>query len=139
MSTEHEGGCLCGAVRYRVTGDPTWSGACHCKQCQRGSGTAFATFASFLDSQVEITKGRGKEYQYISDESGRWLRIQFCDTCGTPLISTAEYAPGRQVITSGTFDDPDWLDIDEHIWTKSAHHSVVIPPDARSYPEEPPE
>ena len=131
MSSKHEGGCLCGSVRYRVTGDPTWVGACHCKQCQRGTGTAFATVALFPDSQVEITCGVLKQYEYTSDESGRWLRIEFCNKCGTTVLAETENTPGEQGISCGTFDDPDWLDIKEHIWVRSAHHSVLIPPDAK--------
>lgn len=138
MNTEHEGGCLCGAVRYRVTGDPTWSGACHCKQCQRGTGTPFAMGVYFLDTQVEMTGGVLKQYEYTSDGSGRWLRLDFCENCGTTVTGTSENTPGERWIAGGTFDDPDWVDIEMHIWTKSAHHSVVIPPDAITFPGEPP-
>ena len=127
MSEIHEGGCLCGFVRYRVIGKPTWSGACHCKQCQRLTGTAFTMSAFFPASQVKITDGELKQYEYASDESGRWIRIEFCDTCGTQVLHSAEMSPGEQAVATGTFDDPDWLDIEDQVWTKSAHHSVVVP------------
>ena len=133
MSTIHEGGCLCGSVRYRVTGDPTWVGVCHCKQCQRWTGTAFFMAAYFLDTHVEVT-GALKQYHYNSDESARWNRIEFCETCGTTITMTGATTPGERAITGGTFDDPDWLDFKKHIWTESAHHSVVIPPDATTFP-----
>ena len=82
MTVTHEGGCLCGSVRYEVNGEPTWCGACHCRQCQRWTGTAFLIGAYFLDTQVVITSGILKQYEFNSDESGRWLRLEFCEKCG---------------------------------------------------------
>jgi len=92
----------------------------------------------FLDSQVESMNGALKEFEYTSDESGRWLRHQFCENCGTTVAGTCEYMLGERWIAIGTFDDHDWVDIELHIWTKSAHHSVVIPPNATSFPGEAP-
>ena len=69
-----EGGCLCGAVRYRVKGEPVRSSACHCTYCQRRTGSAFGVGAYFRENDVEIMRGDLKAYEYRSDESGRWLR-----------------------------------------------------------------
>ena len=138
MDTKHKGGCLCGLVRYQVTGEPKCSVACHCKQCQLSTGTPFYWGAYFLDTQVESIDGVLKQFEYTSDESGRWLRLEFCDNCGTTVTGTSEYTPGERWFAVGTFDDPDWVDIKTHIWTKSVHHSVVIPPNATTFPGEPP-
>lgn len=78
MENVCEGGCLCGAVRYRVRGKPVVSVVCHCKFCQRRLGSAFATFAYFDETNVEFIQGHVTEYEHRSDESGRWLRMQFC-------------------------------------------------------------
>ena len=134
MIVTHEGGCLCGAVRYEVNGEPTWCGACHCKLCQRWTGTAFLIGAYFLDTQVTVKSGVLRQYEFTSDESGHWLRLEFCDQCGTTVTGTAESAPGQRWIAGGTFDDPNWLNVKMHIWTQSAHHSVFFPPDVATYP-----
>ena len=133
MSVIQEGGCLCGSVRFRVTGEPTWCGACHCTQCQRLTGTAFSMGIYFEESDIVILSGVLKHYEYNSDETGRWHRLEFCENCGTNVTWTGESTPGERGVAGGTFDDPDWLDINTHSWTRSAHHSVVIPPDAMTF------
>ena len=71
MSDIHTGGCVCGAVRYRVTGRPAFGVVCHCKFCQRRLASAFAMVAQFDEKNVEITQGELREYEHRSDESGR--------------------------------------------------------------------
>ena len=137
MSVNQEGGCLCGAVRYRVTGEPTWRGACHCTQCQRLTGSAYAVGIYFKESDVEILSGALKQYIYHAYEGGRWIRIQFCELCGTNITWIAESTPGERGIAGGTFDDSNWVDVDTHSWTRSAHHSVSIPPGAVTFPAGP--
>ena len=133
MSKIHEGGCFCGKVRYKTSGTPTWVGACHCRQCQRLTGTAFFMAAYFEEKDVDVTSGELKQFEYSSDESGRWHRPEFCVNCGTNVTWTGETTPGERGIAIGTFDDPDWLDVTTHTWTRSAHHSVLIPPDATTF------
>jgi hypothetical protein len=121
MTTEiHEGGCLCGAVRYRVKGDQYLSGICYCTRCQKRTGSAYGNGAYFEEKVVEITRGTLKTYEYHSDESHRWLRIEFCPTCGSTVTWTAEFLPGMRAITSGSLDDPNWLTFKRHYWTRSA-------------------
>lgn len=132
MSEIHEGGCFCGKVRYRVTALATWVGACHCRQCQSYTGSAFSMGAYFRESEVHVS-GELKKYRYNSDESRRWHQLEFCTNCGTSVTWTGETAPGERGIAIGTFDDPNWLDVKIHTWTRSAHHSVPIPPDAEVF------
>jgi hypothetical protein len=68
-------------------------------------------------------------YEYRSDASQRWLKTEFCSTCGTTVTWTAELLPGTRVLAGGTFDDPNWFHIACHIWTRSAQHWVVFPAD----------
>lgn len=126
----HEGGCVCGAVRYRVAGAAALAQACHCALCQRRTGSAFALVAAFKEDQVELTGGPLTEYEHRSDESGRWLRWHFCPSCGTTVLITLERNPGVRVVPGGTFDDPKWLKPTRHIWTRSAHDWIALPPDA---------
>lgn len=129
----HEGGCLCGAVRYRVRGEPVRSSACHCTYCQKRTGSAFGVGAYFGAADVEITRGRLTAYEHRSDESGRWLRNEFCPVCGVIVTWTAEAMPGLRAIAGGTLDDPKRLRIARHGWTRSKHPWVVLPPGAEVY------
>lgn len=94
MAQIHEGGCLCGAVRYRVMTTPVRTSVCHCRFCQRRTGSAFGIGAYFHDKDVEFLRGELKSYEYRSDETQRWLRMQFCATCGNTLTWTVEALRG---------------------------------------------
>jgi hypothetical protein len=100
MSQHHEGGCLCGAVRYRVSGDPMRVTVCHCAWCQRRTGSAFSVEALFDLAQVDIS-GTPSRYRSVSDESARWLDLEFCQNCGTNIGFTFERLPGRRMVDCG--------------------------------------
>jgi hypothetical protein len=133
MSDSHEGGCLCGAVRYRVRGAPARGSACHCTYCQKRTGSAFGIGAYFAAEDVEITRGRLTAYEHRSDESGRWLRNEFCPVCGVIVTWTAQAMPGLRAIAGGTFDDPKWFRVERHGWTRSKHPWVTLPPGAEAF------
>ena len=115
-------------MRYRVTGEPVRSSACHCTYCQRRTGSAFGVGAYFRENDVEIMRGDLKAYEYRSDESGRWLRTEFCTGCGTTVTWTAEALPGLRAIAGGSFDDPKWFQPKRFSWMRSAHSWVTPPP-----------
>jgi len=127
MDETHYGGCACGSVRYVVHGKPAIGTVCHCAFCQRRLASAFAVLASFPEESVEMLQGQLVEREHRSDESGRWLKMSFCPTCGTTISHTAELRPGLRTIAAGTFDDPDWFKIDRHIWVQSKRPWVSIP------------
>lgn len=129
MAETHEGGCHCRAVRYRVVGNPFRAVVCHCTSCQRRTGSALGTSAYFPETDVEITQGALKTYEYRSDETNRWVKTEFCPICGTTVTWTAEARPGARGIAGGTFDDPNWLNFPLHVWTRSAQHWVAFPAD----------
>ena len=129
MSDLHEGGCMCGAVRYRARGEPLDAFACHCKACQKKTGSAFAIELFFPSANLEFTGIAPAVFESNSDETGRWLRHEFCPTCGSSIGLTAERRPGQHAVTGGTFDDPNWFKIGRHIWTKSKASWVEIPAD----------
>jgi hypothetical protein len=132
----HEGGCVCGAVRYVATGDPLRVTVCHCTWCQRRTGTAFAVEPIFKREQVTIS-GRLAKYRHVSDESGRWLDLEFCPKCGTNIGFTFEWRPELRAIDAGTFDDPSWISADRHefryIFLRSAQRWSKVPEGARCY------
>ncbi len=127
MSEVHEGGCLCRAIRYRVKGSPQRASVCHCTFCQRRTGSAFGFHAFFEEQNVEFTGDELTTYEHRSDESNHWLRLHFCKRCGTTVMMTTEGRPGVRFMMGGTFDDPNWVKIDRHIWTRSAQHWEVLP------------
>ena len=135
MTDIHTGGCACGAVRYRVHGDPVAGTVCHCKFCQKRLASAFAVLAMFKQEAVELLQGELSEVEHHSDVSGRWLRMRFCPVCGTTISHTAELRPGMRMIAAGTFDDANWFNIDRHIWVESKLPWVVVPKDVESYPQ----
>jgi len=119
MTDLHEGGCLCGDDRYRVRGQPLEAIVCHCTFCQRRTGTAFGVELFFPAENIEFTGGVPKTFEH-RNESGRWLRLDFCGHCGTTIGMTAERRPGQRVLmearlttapgtpSTGTFGPKKW-------------------------------
>ena len=125
--TLHQGGCLCGAVRYEVEGEPARASVCSCTHCQRRTGSAFGFGAYFKAEQVHL-KGKLESYEHKSDESGRWLRFEFCPKCGVQVTWTVEALPGMRAVGVGTLDDPRWIKPNRFSWFRSAH-SWLQPPE----------
>src|SRR5262245_4018306 len=119
----HEGGCVCGGVRFRALGAPLRVTVCHCTWCQRRTGTAFGTEVVYLRDQVELLGQTIARYRHISDESGRWLEIEFCSRCRSNLGFTLEAVPGIRTLPAGAFDDPSWISPEQckfrHVFTRS--------------------
>lgn len=137
MSQHESGQCVCGNVSYTVFGEPKRVTICHCKWCQRRTGSAFGVEVVFDIGQININDESVTCYRHISDESGRWLDQHFCCKCGSNIGFTLEAVPGIRTIAAGTFDNPSWLQIDKyqrrHVFTRSAHDWVLIPDDVERY------
>jgi hypothetical protein len=129
MADRHEGRCLCGAVRYEVEGNPLTAGVCHCTFCRRRTGSAFGVGAYFPEASVQIKTGALRAYEYRSDETNQWLRTEFCLKCGTTVTWTAEFLPAGRAIAVGTFDHPEWIRPEWHVWARSAFRWVPLPTD----------
>jgi len=82
------------------------------------------------ESQVS---GVLKTYEYRSDETNRWVKIEFCPNCGTTVTWTGEWAPGRRAIGAGTLDDPDWIKPELHVFKRSALRWVIFPADVEVF------
>lgn len=119
-SPVHHGGCLCGSIRYEVTGLSRWQAACHCRFCQRMTGSALNAICYFLKENVRFTAARPKQFEYVSPVHGRALRPQFCAECGVTVGLTVERNEAVYGVLVGTFDDPAWVTIDKHIFVGSA-------------------
>ena len=101
---ELKGGCLCGAVRYCTTAEPLTSTVCHCRDCQRFSGSAFGALAVLPKESVSIN-GTMKAFTSLGG-SGKPVLRHFCPECGSSIAVEAGVAPGRLVLNIGTFDEP---------------------------------
>jgi hypothetical protein len=109
-SIAYEGGCVCGSVRYKTSGEPLWACHCHCRICQRHTGSAFATFVGFLSESVTWIKGKPSLYQF-SDGCQRG----FCTNCGSTL--SFHRAPELS-ISVGSMDHPESVTPEFHIMTE---------------------
>ena len=131
-----EGGCSCRKLRYSVNNSPLIVHACHCRQCQRVTGSAFVMNALVEKSQVEILSGDIAKYCFPDTCHTAY----FCPECATYVWS--EYKSGRfddcWFIRVGTLDEPDRLPPGVHIFTESKQPWVSIPEEAprfeRFYP-----
>ncbi len=123
MTIEYSGGCVCNAVRFKAIGEPLRVTICHCRWCQRRTGTAFGVEVVFYDNQVRVTGVEINRYRHVSDESGRWLDIEFCSKCGSNLGFTLEAVPGVRTLPAGAFDTTDWIRSDRyqfrHVYVRS--------------------
>lgn len=121
-----EGGCLCGAVRYRAKGAPLRTLVCHCRFCQKMTGSSFYAESMFPIEAVELD-GQLSVHDHVSQTSGQAVHLHFCPKCSTTVSLTFDRWPQLRAISRGTYDDPNRVDITSHIWTESAQSGVVLP------------
>src|SRR5213075_2145859 len=110
---DFEGGCMCGAVRYRATSTPIRGVICHCAMCRRHSGAPVLAFVHFA----------AKDFTWLSVPPARYRSSEFaergfCPGCGSTLSMHEEALADRVLITVGSLDDPARVHIDDHVWTK---------------------
>jgi len=127
-----EGGCQCGAVRYRAVGEPLLVAICHCSMCRRANAAPSVAWAMYSQEQLELN-GEIKRYA-SSPEAER----SFCPRCGTPIAFTASFLPGLIDITVGSLDDPESLSPSLHYWGERqlswCHYADKLP----TFPQFPP-
>jgi hypothetical protein len=130
------GGCHCGALRYQVTAPPVMVYSCHCTNCQRIGGGAFATNVVITPDTFEFVQGDPMEISWTSDAGNERLGW-FCRDCGGRIANGQ--AAGLPVLTlrSGTLDDTSWVNPVADFWTKSAQPWVELPTSRPSFESEP--
>jgi len=126
MSAPFTGGCGCGAIRYQVTAEPIVMFNCHCRDCQRATGTSFSAVVYVPAKAFKITKGSARYYQ-TSSESGGHNKRGFCPDCGSRLFGgISDQGHG---INAASLDDPTLFKPQMHIWTADAQPWDHMDPD----------
>ena len=124
-SVAREGGCACGAVRYRLTSDPLFTHCCHCLNCQRQTGSAFVINLLIEADRVELLAGAPQAVDVPRDD-GSTQRISRCPTCQVAVYS--DYGrPEVLFVRAGTLDQPGSVTPDVHIFTRSKLSWVTLP------------
>ena len=118
------GGCLCGKIRYSAEAAPAFVGLCHCHDCQKFTGSAFATVIGLPKASVTVT-GTLKGFTKLGD-SGKPIERRFCPDCGASILDECEVMPGIVMIAAGTLDDPSWLKPAAQIYCASAQPWVEL-------------
>jgi hypothetical protein len=128
-----EGGCQCGAIRYRVSGEPLLAALCHCTMCRRANAAPAVAWAMFREAQVAFLRGRPTSYA-----SSPGARRGFCAACGSQISFTADYIPGLIDLTIGSFDHPETVAPTLHYWDRERLPWLRFADDLPKYPEFPP-
>ncbi len=119
------GGCLCGDIRYEISGNPVWIGNCHCRWCQRQSGAAFLTLALFRTDDVTWLNERPAVFR-----SSPEVERGFCPICGSTL-TFARTIRDELSVTAGSLDNPDLIEPTQQIFVQQKcgwmHLDEVMP------------
>jgi hypothetical protein len=125
MNVAQEGGCSCGAVRYRLGSEPLFTHCCHCQNCQRQTGSAFVINLLIEADRVELLAGEPQPVDVPRDD-GSAQRIYRCATCQVAVYSHYGW-PELLFVRGGTLDQPSSVEPDVHIYTRSKVSWVTLP------------
>ena len=116
---KRQGGCLCGQIRYEITGDPLGVVVCHCLNCQKQSGSAFSINMIGISDQISI-QGDLSTYADENDK-GEPLKRNFCNTCGSPIYSEILSQGNLIALKIGTLNDTSGLEPQSQFWCIRKH------------------
>lgn len=129
-----EGGCRCGAVRYTLALEALpRTYACHCRDCQTWSGSAFSQ-QTFLPQDTLSVTGPLDVFE-LTNTSGRVSTQRMCAVCHTRIYNTNSARPGLVVVRAGTLDRSDELDVVAHIWVKRKQPWLSLPAEVPAWSE----
>ena len=119
-----EGGCLCGQVRYSADVEPAFASVCHCTDCQKFSGSAFATVVGVRGPALHVS-GTLKTFTKTGG-SGKPIHRRFCPACGSGIVEEADALTGIAMVNAGTLDDRSWVKPLSQIYCNSAQPWVQL-------------
>ena len=137
MSESMTGGCLCGAVRYTVSGEAIFAGRCYCEDCRKTSGSGHTAMVAFPEAAVSI-EGALTDYTK-NGGSGQPITRRFCPTCGSRVVAVASVLPGMVMIAASTLDQPEKFSSQMSVYASRAPSWDKPPADAPAFPEMPPQ
>tara|TARA_B100000427_G_scaffold154716_1_gene128683 strand:+ start:6460 stop:6867 length:408 start_codon:yes stop_codon:yes gene_type:complete len=133
---ERIGKCLCENISYSFDSTSVISAShCHCKDCQRSTGSGKATIIMINENTLKI-KGKLK-YFTVSGTDGAEVSRGFCEECGSPLISKIKGMEGIKLIKAGGLDDSSWVTVDSNFWGDSAENWSPVDVSKHTFPKNP--
>lgn len=135
MTTPFTGGCMCGAIRYECSAEPLAMGICHCRDCQRATGSAFA--AALIVPRTALTITGEVKYYGVTGDSGNLVNRGFCPNCGSRLFGMPAN-PEVISIQAGSLDDPSWFKPQAEIYVASAQPWDYMNPELPKFAKFPP-
>ena len=130
------GGCLCGKIKYEFNRkDVVSSGHCHCKDCQKITGSGKATIVFVPTKKLKIND----DYKVFSviGHDGTNVHRGFCPNCGSPVISYVSEQPNLRFIKAGSLDDSSWVKIESSFWSDSACNWDPVNHSIPNFPKNP--
>ncbi|MBT8400071.1 MAG: GFA family protein [Rhodothermia bacterium] len=131
MGISMTGGCVCGSIRYECTARPLLEYKCHCRACQRASGSGFLPLLWVPIDKIELTANEPRYYG-VDCDSGRELKRGFCPDCGSHVMFHPGF-PGIVIVVAASLDDPSEFKPDTEIWTSSAQPWDLLDSNLRQY------
>jgi hypothetical protein len=136
MNDVHTGGCACGRIRYELREAPRASFNCHCRACQRYTGSAF--IASALVPSRGFVLMQGEPVYYVSKgDNGHEISRGFCGHCGSPVVTRLARMPDHVGVPAASLDDPSWFRPTMDLFTSFAQPWDYMNPELRKFSEGP--
>ena len=132
MPAPFEGGCLCGAVRYRCEAAPIWSGHCHCDACKKLSGAPFTTAFTVKTDAFHVLSGDMLVFERGA-ENGHAVRTQRCAACGAWVWAERDARPDFRAVLATTLDNPLALPLVAHAYVSQASPWVTLDPELTQF------
>jgi hypothetical protein len=125
------GKCQCGKLSYSANAEPALVCVCHCKSCQRQTGTAFATLV-FIPNETFKMEGETRTFTKPGG-SGKPVKRSFCPQCGSTVVWDAAVAPNMVLIPSGTLDDTSFIKPTRNLFCDDAQSWVPLTQDTQNF------
>jgi hypothetical protein len=130
-----KGSCRCGRVSYTSAADPVFVGVCHCRSCQKSTGTAYATVLAVPTASLTVI-GTTRRFDDTGD-TGSATHREFCIECGSTVTQSADTMAGLTMVPVGSLDDPAFVKPAMQIYCDSALPWAVLGGDTQSFPKMP--
>jgi hypothetical protein len=129
------GACLCGKIRYSANADPLFMGVCHCKDCQRATGSPFEAAIAVPEASLTM-QGTPKTFT-VKGQSGKNVHRDFCPDCGSTIMTRPDNMPGVVLLTTGPLDDASQFKPEMQIFCDSAQPWVKLGGEMTQFPRMP--